>query len=129
VLDRVGDAAAAGGGVGEVAAGGVEPETGSDAGVAVPVSARFRAGECTSAVAAVVIAAASPESIVTDDSAGDAPAPSTAPDAPTGSVAITATATTVAKNTERFDTFVPPYNVAPSPTELALNATLCPLTG
>jgi hypothetical protein len=85
-----------------------------------PVSARFRAGECTSAVAAVVIADPDPDSMLTDDPAGSAVAPSTAPVAPTGNVAMTATATTVAKKTERFDTFVPPYNVAPSPTELAL---------
>lgn len=108
-------------GDGELVAGGGVAEVAPDAGEAAPVSARFSAGECTSAVAAVVIAAPEPDSIVTDDPAGSAVAPRTAPVAPTGSVAITATATTVAKNTERFDTFVPPYNVAPSPTELALS--------
>jgi hypothetical protein len=116
-------------GVDEPVADDVAPEAAPDAGDVVPVSACFRAGECTSAVAAVVIAAPDPASIVTDDPAGSAVAPRTAPVAPTGSVAMTATATTVAKNTERFDTFVPPYNVAPSPTELALTQTLCPLTG
>jgi hypothetical protein len=115
--------------VGDPVAGGVAPDAAPDVGVVAPVSACVRARECTSAVAAVVIACPDPESIETDEPAGSAVTPSTAPAAPTGSVAMTATATTVAKNTERFDTFVPPYNVAPSPTELALTQTLCPLTG
>jgi len=94
--------------------------------VAAPVSAREIFELPASAAAASEMP--DPDEIVTDDPAGRSDALSAAPVAPTGKVAMTAMATAVAKNTERFDTFVPPYNVAPSPTELALSPNVCLLT-
>jgi hypothetical protein len=59
--------------------------------------------------------------------AGELGALNAAPVPPTGKVSATATAKTAAKKTDCFNTCVPPYNVAPSPTEPVLTATLCPL--
>jgi hypothetical protein len=57
--------------------------------------------------------------------AGKSGAPEAAPVTPTGNAIAMVTAKTVAKKTDCFNTFVPPYNVAPSPTEPVLTATLC----